>query len=259
MCSAISCFSQESGLDYSKFAHTSAKHVSIGCVSCHERSDNSSNPSWPGHKACTGCHIGQFTTPAIPMCQICHSDLNGSRPPLRSFPVNFKETFNVRFDHAQHMSGFAKPKNGCEGCHLAASNRGTALSIPAELNAHTVCYSCHTPASQSSLGHEIASCGVCHALRSYNRTSTNARSFRIAFSHAKHTARERLTCSDCHSVTASAAQSRQVSSPAPSQHFPSTRGPSCATCHSGRRAFGGDLGFDDCRRCHTGQTFRMPT
>jgi hypothetical protein len=28
------------------------------------------------------------------------------------------------------------------------------------------------------------------------------------------------------------------------------------TCHNNRRAFGGD-DFADCKRCHTGQTFRF--
>lgn len=243
-------------VDYSKFIHTSPKHASAGCVSCHQRTDNSATPRFPGHGACTSCHLGQFTTPSIPMCQICHTDTSGNRPPLRSFPGNFKEAFNVRFDHSQHMNGSAKPQNGCAGCHTTPLNRGTALSIPANIAAHNGCFSCHTPTSQSSLGREIASCGVCHSLRTYTRTSTNSRSYRFAFSHAKHGSRERLQCSDCHNVTAGAPQSKQVSSPAPAEHF--SRGSSCSSCHNGKRSFGGDLAFKDCRRCHTGTTFRMP-
>jgi hypothetical protein len=31
----------------------------------------------------------------------------------------------------------------------------------------------------------------------------------------------------------------------------------CASCHNGRRAFGGDFDFKNCHRCHTGQSFRI--
>jgi len=242
-------------VDYSKFLHTSAKHSSLACNSCHERTDNSATPRFPGHSACTTCHIGQFTTPAIPMCKICHTETSGARPPLKNFPTDFKETFNVKFDHSQHMNGTARPQNGCNGCHTAVS-RNVAFSTPVELTAHNGCYSCHTPSSKSSTGREIASCGVCHDQKSYRRTSTAARAFRLSFSHGDHGTREKLACADCHKLTAGAPQTKQVSSPAPAQHFAGA-GQSCSTCHNGRRTFGGDLGFKDCKRCHTGPTFRM--
>jgi len=245
-------------VDYSKFLHTSQKHASLGCNSCHQRADNSATPKFPGHSACTSCHLGQFTTPAIPMCVICHTETTGNRPPLRVFPNSFKESFNVKFDHAQHMSGSAKPQAGCNGCHSGLISRGFGLSIPSNLDAHQTCYSCHTPDSKNAGGREIASCGVCHGQGSYNPTNPNSRVFRYSFSHAKHGTRERLNCADCHKVTAGLQQTKQVSSPAPQQHFPTTRSSNCVTCHNGKRAFGGDLGFNGCRRCHAGPTFRMP-
>lgn len=244
--------------DYSKFLHSSAKHRSIACTSCHERADNSATPRFPGHKACTDCHRGQFTTPAIPMCLICHTDTKSNNPPLKSFPATFNEPFNVKFDHAQHMTGAARPQSGCTGCHNSPVNRRTGFSIPANLTAHGNCYTCHTPASKSSAGREIASCGVCHEQKAYRPTSANARAFRYAFSHEDHGTRQRLACADCHKVSAGAPQMRQVSSTSAAQHLLTTRGQTCATCHSGKRAFGGDLGFSDCKRCHAGATFRMP-
>jgi len=250
---------QDPNQDYSKFLHSSQKHASLGCTNCHDRaSDNSITPRFPGHKACTSCHLGQFTTPAIPMCMICHSNTNGSNPPLKNFPSDFNEPFNVKFDHAQHLTTASRPKNGCAGCHATPINRNVGLSIPVNLNAHTFCYSCHTPNSKTAGGREMASCGVCHDQKRYAQTSTNARAFRYSFSHAKHGPRERLACTDCHQVTAGAPQSRQVSSPGTAEHFPAGRGMNCVTCHNGRRSFGGDLGFKDCRRCHTATTFRMP-
>ena len=244
-------------VDYSKFLHTSQRHSSLACTSCHERTDNSATPRFPGHKACTDCHRGQFTTPAIPMCLICHTDTKSNNPPLKNFPTAFNERFNVKFDHSQHMTGAARPPQGCNGCH-APANRSVALSIPANLAAHNGCYSCHTPSSKSAAGREIASCGVCHEQKAYRPTPTNARSYRYAFSHADHGPRDRLACVDCHKLTAGAPQTRQVSSPAPAEHFVTSRGQTCATCHNGKRVFGGDLAFKDCRKCHTGPTFRMP-
>jgi hypothetical protein len=251
---------QDPNQDYSKFLHSSQKHASLGCTTCHDRaSDNSIMPRFPGHKACTSCHLGQFTTPAIPMCTICHSNTSSSNRPLKSFPADFNEPFNVKFDHAQHLTPSARPKNGCAGCHATPVSRGLGLSIPANLNAHTLCYSCHTPGSKTAAGREMASCGVCHEQKRYTRTPTNARAFRYAFSHAEHGPRQRLACNDCHQVTAGVPQTRQVSSPGTAEHFSSGRGMNCVTCHNGRRSFGGDLAFKDCRRCHSGATFRMPS
>ncbi|HEX3279950.1 MAG TPA: cytochrome c3 family protein [Pyrinomonadaceae bacterium] len=251
-------FAQTPELDYSTFKHNSQKHASLSCSSCHQRSDNSATPRFPGHKACTGCHVGQFVTPAVPMCVICHTEVSSSNPPLKGFPTKFNESFNVKFDHAQHNTGSARPQNGCATCHTRLGGRlAAALSIPASLSAHDQCYSCHTPNSKAASGREIASCGVCHDTKGFSRTGTNARSFRFAFSHAKHGPGQRLGCSDCHNLTAGAAQSRQVSSPAPSEHF-ATRGSTCLSCHNGKRSFGGDLAFKDCKRCHTAATFRMP-
>jgi hypothetical protein len=124
-------FVQGPQLDYSKFLHTSQRHSSLACNSCHERTDNSATPRFPGHKACTDCHRGQFTTPAIPMCVICHTNVSGNNPPLKNFPASFNERFNVRFDHAQHNTGSARPQRGCAGCHNTPVNRGAGLSIPA--------------------------------------------------------------------------------------------------------------------------------
>ncbi|HXI26712.1 MAG TPA: cytochrome c3 family protein [Pyrinomonadaceae bacterium] len=245
---------QSNDQDYSKFLHTSSKHASIGCNECHRRTDNSSRPSFPGHKACTSCHLTQFTTPTLPMCSICHQSVNGNDPPRKAFPDKFKESFNMKFDHAQHMTGSARPKSGCVGCHSGGLRRGAALSIPAGMGAHDGCYACHTPNATAN-GRDLASCGVCHATKAYARTPTDSPAYRIGFSHAEHGTRQRLECSSCHNYTAGLPQRRQVSSTRAQQHFP-TGNNSCATCHNGRRSFGGDLDFKACRRCHEGSSFR---
>jgi len=249
-------YSQGNDQDYSKFLHTSSKHASIGCNECHRRTDNSARPNFPGHKSCTNCHLTQFTTPNIPMCSICHQNVNGNDPPRKAFPDKFKESFNMKFDHAQHMTGAARPKNGCTSCH-SHSRRAAALSIPASLGAHDGCYTCHTPNAQAS-GRDLASCGVCHAEKSYSRTPTDSPAYRLSFSHAQHSARQRLECSSCHNYTAGLPQRRQVSSPRALEHFPAGNS-TCATCHNGRRSFGGDLDFKACRRCQTGSNFHVGT
>ena len=180
-------------LDYSTFKHTSQRHASLACTSCHQRSNNSATPSFPGHPACINCHGNQFFTSSSPMCLICHVDVNTAKAPLKSFPASFKERFNVNFDHAQHMNPAVRPKNGCAACHTTGVNRGVALSIPAALNAHNQCYVCHTPASKSAGGKDLGSCGVCHEQKNYQRTATNSAAFRASFSHAKHGPRQRLT------------------------------------------------------------------
>ncbi len=244
-------------LDYSTFKHTSPRHAAQACGSCHQRSgDNSITPRFPGHPACQSCHLGQFVTAMVPMCEICHTDASSGKPPLKSFPTVFKESFNVKFDHAQHMAGAARPPNGCVACHRSL-NRGVALTIPVGLNAHSQCYSCHTPSSKAASGKEIASCGVCHDQKAFARTATNASAFRVGFVHSKHASRQRLECASCHTLSAGLPQGRQVSSPRAAEHFVTGGGQSCLTCHNGKRSFGGDLAFKDCRRCHTGSTFRL--
>lgn len=244
-------------LNYSTFTHSSQKHVSLSCSSCHARTDNSIKPSFPGHSACIECHGNQFFTSSSPMCLICHSDVNSGKPPLKAFPANFKERFNVKFDHAQHMSAGVRPQNGCSACHTLGGNRGAALSIPVSINAHSQCYTCHTPASRSTVGRDLSSCGVCHQQKNFVRTSTNSKAFQASFSHAKHGPRQRLDCVNCHSLTGGLPQGKQVSSPATAEHFSTGSAQSCMTCHNGKRSFGGDLAFKDCKRCHAGATFRM--
>jgi hypothetical protein len=247
--------------DYSRFSHSSpGAHAALSgrnsCNICHERRDNSATPRFPGHKACISCHQTQFTTPSSGICTICHTSegLSQQNPPLKGFPGNLSG-FTADFDHAQHMTGVGKPQDGCAACH-APARRGIARAIPAGLNAHQTCYTCHTPGRQSGSG-DISSCGSCHGPGRYAPTSANGRSFGLGFSHADHGPRQNLSCESCHTVARRGTpQGRQVSSTFPAQHFPATRAQNCATCHNNQRSFG-EANFIDCKRCHTGSTFRL--
>jgi c(7)-type cytochrome triheme protein len=250
--------------DYSKFSHKSpAAHEDFAkpdkCGSCHRRKASSLVPKFPAHKDCTGCHLVQFTNPTAsnnPICTICHTrdGLNLTNPPTKSFPR--LRSFTAEFDHAQHLQGIesARPAEGCAGCH-ALANRGVAEAIPARLNAHQVCYECHSPGRQAS---DSSSCGSCHRLGRYSPTSMAARSYRVGFSHVDHGPRQRLTCESCHNVLGRGLpQARQVSSISPALHHSSVRARSCMTCHNGQRAFGDTRPeFNDCKRCHKGPTFK---
>jgi c(7)-type cytochrome triheme protein len=242
--------------DYSRFSHSSGNHSRLACASCHTRADNNATPRFPGHKACTDCHLAQMVTPKSPMCNVCHSGLSSDHPPLQAFPSKFNESFNAKFDHAQHSKGEAKPSMGCAACHTATLRRGVAVTIPVGIQTHNTCYQCHAPGKTSAGGRDISSCATCHDVASYRRTTTNAVAFNASFSHAGHGSRQRLNCADCHSLSAGLSQSKQVSLPRAAEHFSPARSVSCATCHNNKRAFG-DANFDDCKRCHTGTTFKF--
>ena len=234
------------GFDYSQFQHSSRNHARLPCLLCHRRDSNSPRPQLPGksgHLPCAGCHAQQFSNAESPICTICHTDVKTGA--VKSFPP--LKSFTMKFDHSRHvkMTGVS-----CATCHRPARG-GVALSIPATFNAHTTCYTCHSPRAQSG-GRDISSCGTCHQPGRFTRTPQFAQAFRVGFSHAKH---QKLTCTECHQVRAVASR-RQVTAPSPLNHHAQPNAESCMSCHNGKRAFGGD-DFSTCKRCHTGTTWHF--
>jgi c(7)-type cytochrome triheme protein len=249
--------------DYSKFSHSSpGAHAALtgrpNCSSCHQRRDNSVEPRFPGHKECINCHQTQFNTPGSPICTICHTQegLSQSNPPLKKFPA--LSGFNAEFDHSVHINGpaDARPQASCATCH-APARRGVARTAPTGLGAHQTCFQCHTPGRQAG-GNDIGSCGECHSPgQRLARISTVTRSYALGFSHNDHGPRQRLNCENCHTVLQRGLpEGKQVSATTPAEHFPNTRAQTCASCHNGQRSFG-ETNFNDCKRCHTGPTFRL--
>lgn len=234
---------------FTKFEHTAEMHARLPCLLCHRREDNSTTPRLPGHAPCAGCHAQQFADPASPVCGICHT--NAQSGAMRPFPR--LSSFNVKFDHATHTRGSARPRAGCVACHKSTA-KGAALSIPARASGHATCYQCHT-ASATAGERDISSCGTCHAIGSYSRTPVNVRAFAVSFNHSRHLSKG-LACAECHSVRPGAGQRRQVASPVAAQHNVPAGVSSCAKCHDGTRAFGGD-NFAECKRCHTGDTWKF--
>ncbi len=241
---------QDQNTDFSKFYHSNANHARLPCLLCHRRENTGARPSLPGadgHLPCAGCHAKEFANSSSPVCTICHT--NSQSGVLEGFPP--LRSFNVRFDHARHtrMGGLS-----CSTCHRP-SRGGVALTIPAGINAHVTCYRCHSPQAKSG-ERDISSCGTCHQLGGYARTSSQAAAFKVGFSHAKHGASQKLSCTECHNVRAGMPQRRQVTAPLALNHHAPAGARSCATCHDGKRAFGGD-DFSACSKCHRGSQWRF--
>jgi c(7)-type cytochrome triheme protein len=235
--------------NYSKFQHTSAYHGRLPCSLCHRRESNSPRPMMPtsaNHLPCAGCHVKQFADSSNPICTICHT--NPEAGTLKAFPR--LSSFNMTFDHAQHM---ARGKVSCASCHRP-SRGGAAMSVPTGFNAHVTCFECHTDRAKSG-ERDISSCGVCHKVGRYARTSQMAAAVRIGFSHEKHDRDESLSCNDCHRVRGAGARN-EVTAPSLLNHHATPNSLSCMTCHNGRRAFGGD-DFSVCKRCHQGSAWRL--
>jgi c(7)-type cytochrome triheme protein len=228
--------------DYSRFTHSNAFHSRMPCLLCHRRDTNSPRVSFPGkagHTPCIGCHSLQFSDNSSPICTICHT--NSQTGAMKRFPG--LRSFGRRFNHSRHS------RVNCAVCHKS-TQRGVALSIPAGANGHATCFQCHTASSSFSM----SSCSVCHQPGRLVRTPETAAAYRINFSHARHS-REGLSCSSCHSVRGGGT-GRQVTKPLASMHFAPPNAASCAACHNGKRAFGANE-FANCKRCHTGNSFRF--
>ena len=94
--------------DFSTFSHLYAQHARLPCLLCHRRPTNSPEPNFSGHSPCAGCHAEQFANASSPICAICHANTQSGA--LKPFPR--LESFTVAFDHATHMHGAARPRQG---------------------------------------------------------------------------------------------------------------------------------------------------
>lgn len=235
--------------EFTEFRHNEGQHARLPCLLCHRRAEGVTRPMWPGHVPCSGCHAQQFSNESHPICSICHTDTGTGA--MKAFPR--LRSFGARFDHARHTQGAGKPRAGCVACHRS-DRSGRGFSIPSQVGAHAVCFTCHAPNAQSA-GRDISSCGTCHLLGATSRFASSAGKYAVNFSHAVH-GRARVACAECHTVRSGAGQGQQVLRPAALQHRSIGRSPSCGRCHDGKRAFGGD-DFTVCSRCHQGNRWRF--
>ncbi len=233
---------------FEAFSHKIPEHTQFACNTCHFREERGVKSQLGGHESCIGCHLNQFVDEDQVMCAICHTDTKGQDPPVKAFPAKFIEGFNMKFDHAAHEKGAARPAEGCAACHDPS---GPGKTIPVGFQAHANCYGCHT--AESKLGQ----CSVCHELAPYNRTLQSEYSFKSIFRHGDH----KMDCNECHNVIAGVPNARQVTNIQILEHRTSP-GNNCLQCHNGRRAFTGNNSLDvtSCARCHGGAVYtKLPS
>lgn len=235
---------------FQAFSHTVPEHKQFDCTSCHKREGKSLKIDYPGHEACIGCHLNQFTdVNAATMCSICHQNVGGDPNQIKAFPAKFVEGFNMKFDHAAHERGEARPSQGCVACHDLA---GPGRHIPVGYEAHNDCFGCHT-ADKKVGDKNIGECSVCHEIAPYSRTPQSRYVFKAVFTHAAHSG---VGCADCHNVR-EGRQGAQVTNIVAQEHKGLAN--SCQMCHNGQRAFNGNnmLEMTTCTRCHKGPSFNM--
>lgn len=221
---------------FKDFSHKIPEHTQFECNICHQREPRGLKSQLGGHESCIGCHMNEWIDDEQAICSTCHNDLNSQDPLVKAFPAKFIEGFDMRFNHAVHERGDARPANGCVACH---SPSGAGKTIPVGFQAHAECYGCHTVESK------LGQCSVCHQLAPYNRTLQSEYNFKAKFSHGDHNG---MGCNECHDVVPGAPNSRQVTNIAILQHR-TPAGTNCLRCHDGRRAFSGN-DFLTCSRCH---------
>jgi Cytochrome c7 and related cytochrome c len=232
---------------FKDFKHDVPEHTQFACNTCHFRDAEGVKSQLGGHESCIGCHLNEFIAEEQTMCVICHTDTKGSDPPVKAFPAKFIEGFNMKFDHAAHEKGEARPANGCAACH---NSSGSGKTIPYGFQAHADCYGCHT--AESKLGQ----CSVCHQLAPYTRTTQSNYAFKAIFTHGDHSG---VGCAECHNVRAGAPNAQQVTNIQILEHKTSP-GNNCLQCHNGRRSFTGNNPSDcaSCVRCHKGVPCKLP-
>lgn len=247
----------------------------LSCADCHERQADLTiaqaqvattkrnerlQLKFPGHKACTECHIQQFTAQPLKTCVICHDAAQplNTRPPQRDFPK--RSDFTARFDaklHETHVS-YQLPDGkamDCNFCHQPRT-KPAALGIAV----HNECFVCHAPGSSDQKAAQKSGCASCHLATTESvvpfSASYTSRAWGAQFTHRKHAGELGIACAQCHTISGGYNQ------PVPTsirtkQHLSASErsGRGCFSCHdggahNGRTVFSGE-DFNSCDKCHT--------
>jgi hypothetical protein len=177
---------------------------------------------------CSSCHKTRSFLKVTTACQSCHQDphkpsLGGDCTTCHSPQLAFKRT-RERFDHARARFALtgAHQRVACEKCHKENVYRGLR---------YDQCSSCHETPHRRTLG---PSCTTCHTTERWTVVpgfDHSKTSFTLAGAHRT------VACALCH-VSG-------VKSP--------LRFDRCSACHVNVHR---DSIKDDCRACHTEETFR---
>ena len=78
---------------FTEFSHKIPEHLQFACNTCHSREPRGIKSQLGGHESCIGCHMNEWIAEEQTICSTCHTDLNSKDPPVKAFPVKFKEGF----------------------------------------------------------------------------------------------------------------------------------------------------------------------
>jgi hypothetical protein len=178
---------------------------------------------------CSSCHKTRSFLKAASACQSCHQDphkatLGSDCATCHSPEVAFKRT-RERFDHAKArytLTG-AHQRVACEKCHKESVFRGLR---------YEECSSCHQTPHRRQLG---PSCTTCHTTERWTGAAQGFDHAKTSFSLAG--AHRTVACAGCH-VSG-------VKAP--------LRFDRCSSCHVNVHR---ESIKDDCRACHSEETFR---
>jgi hypothetical protein len=185
------------------FDHTRNQHKAT-CDTCHLREGNETVTTFPGHQACIGCHIADFTVTQSDLCWTCHKLPLNSNADTRPFPQ--LSQFGLRsFSHRDHLNPAKLSKESkvptCEFCHKFDSSENKA-GFPS----HPQCYACHAHEPEAKKG----ACDTCHAAPDVSlkyATETGRATTEYRFYHGNHfkVASIQRVCSKCHTTNPAAA------------------------------------------------------
>jgi hypothetical protein len=212
------------------------------CTQCHSLGDKVTNDK------CLACHSdikeridkqkGYHSSAAIrgKSCVICHNDHHGKTFEI----IRFEKE---KFDH--NLAGYnllgAHNKKKCEDCHkqeYIADQKIKNKKNPTYLGLNTACLSCHDDYHQNSLS---VNCNDCHDFEAFKpaaRFDHNKTKFKLAGKH------QVVECAKCHKIETKNGQKYQA--------FKGVQFANCTSCHADvhKNQFG-----QDCRQCHTEESF----
>lgn len=211
------------------------KHSRVNCNSCHNAASGNkmSGITISMHSgaanSCATCHNEKtaFGANDFSDCRRCHQEVANAR------------SFGIKFSHSAHA------RQNCATCHKSGG-QGVNFSVPNGENAHKTCFQCHSPMKGEG-NFTNGKCFTCHQIGSSNNVSPSSPLIAGNFNHSRHSF---LSCNDCHTSSGG-----KMSAPLATMHKSSKSTLSCATCHNNQTAFGED--FTNCRKCHTGDSFRF--
>ena len=179
---------------------------------------------------CAACHKKRTFLDARPACSSCHKDVHkGSLgtdcTKCHSTETAFKDARQV-FNHTRaafQLTG-AHQRVACEKCHAAGVFRGLRFAA---------CSACHKAPHRNELG---PACTACHTTDAWaTRTIEHARTgFALAGAHRQ------VPCAKCHTAGVKTA----------------LRFDACSACHANPHR---ESVKDDCRKCHTEESFKGAT